>query len=285
MFIFLYICMCKSLDIHQSCSFTFISSYLYTLWHLVLWIVVLHPQGMLVSTKGVRVMSLVQHADRPPPLKIESVIQRYSCEIISCYKVLNTSLSSSTALPNREKITSMREELYRMIHTIELYNPFDEMSIEIFYSSLSHSVTGIVKYTQIDTEVSTTMVKTMFPFYRGHRRVRGYSTTKCIDQLVAPFMYPHRLATHHRWPQKDEFPLYFYKQLFAEFHLHYDVDYIDYPGHVGQGLGRLSDRFRPADTPMPINKWTMVGPNLLVMPRGPQMVATGQTILDDTLRT
>lgn len=98
-----------------------------------------------------------------------------------------------------------------MIQTIESYIRFDDMSIETFYSSLSHSVTGIVKYTQIDTEVSTTMVKTMFPFYRDHHRVRGYSATKCTDHLVAPFMYPRQLATHHRWPQKDEFPLHFCK--------------------------------------------------------------------------
>ena len=75
MFICVYICMCRSLDIYQSCSFTLISSYIiyiYTLWHLVLGIMVLHAQGMLVSIEGVRVLSLVQHADRHPPLRIES---------------------------------------------------------------------------------------------------------------------------------------------------------------------------------------------------------------------
>ena len=199
--------------------------------------------------------------------------------------ILDTSLSSSPTLPNREKVIEMRHELFRMIQIVESYNPFDDMSIETFYSSLSRSVTGTVKYRQIDTEVSTRMVKTMFPSYIECRRVRGYSATKCTDPVVAPLMYPRWLATHHRWPQKDEFPLYFCKQLYAEFYLHYDVDYTDFPGHVGQGQGRLSERFRPADTPAPVNKRAMVGPNLLVMPRGPQMVSAGQSVPDASIRT
>jgi hypothetical protein len=73
--------------------------------------------------------------------------------------------------------------------------------------------------------------------------------------------------------------------LYAEFYLHYDVDYTDFPGHVGQGQGRLSERFRPADTPAPVNKRAMVGPNLLVMPRGPQMVSAGQSVPDASIRT
>ena len=109
----------------------------------------------------------------------------------------------------------MGEDLFCIIHTIESCNPFDYISIETFYSSLSRSVIGTVKYRQIDTEVSTRMVKTMFPSYIQCRRVRGYSMTKCTDPIVTPLMYPHWLATHHRWPQKDEFPLYFCKQLYA----------------------------------------------------------------------
>ena len=77
-----------------------------------------------------------------------------------------------------------------MIQTIESYNPFDDISIEIFYSSLSHSVTSTVKYRQVDTKVSIAMVKTMFPFYIDRARVRGYSMTKCTDELITPFIYP-----------------------------------------------------------------------------------------------
>lgn len=78
-----------------------------------------------------------------------------------------------------------------MIHNIESYNPFDEISIETFYSSLSHNVTSTMKYTQIDTEVSVIMVKTKFLFYKDRHRFRGYSAMKCSDQLITPFMYPH----------------------------------------------------------------------------------------------
>ena len=99
-----------------------------------------------------------------------------------------------------EKIISIRDELCKMIKMISAYNPFDDISIETFYSSLSHNVTSTVKYSQIDHEVSTAMVKTMFPFISDRPRVRGYSTMKYIDQLVTPFIYPQWLATHHRWP-------------------------------------------------------------------------------------
>ena len=85
----------------------------------------------------------------------------------------------------------MRDELCRMIQTIESQNPYDYISIETFYSSLSRSVTSTVKYRQVDVDISTAQVKTMFPFYGERRRVRGQSTMKCIDELVAPFMYPH----------------------------------------------------------------------------------------------
>ncbi len=78
-----------------------------------------------------------------------------------------------------------------MIHTIESYNPFDYISIDTFYSSLSRSVTGTVKYRQVDIEVTIAMVKTMFPFYTFRARVRGYSTMNCTNELVAPFIYPH----------------------------------------------------------------------------------------------
>ena len=49
----------------------------------------------------------------------------------------------------------MRDELCHMIQMIESYNPYDYISIETFYSSLSCSVTGTVKYRQVDVDVST----------------------------------------------------------------------------------------------------------------------------------
>ena len=79
-------------------------------------------------------------------------------------------------------------------------------------------------------------------------------------------MYPHWLATHHMWLQKDESPLYFCKQLFVEFHLHQEVDYTNIPGHAGQGQGRFLDKFKHADAPVTVNKWALIGPKLLVMP-------------------
>ena len=262
MHLYVYICiymhMCRSLDIYHSCSFTFISLYLYSYIHYMASGSGDHAPAFLgdasVCGGGQSVESGIACRSTSTAQDRQQLFRDTVVRLSHAMQVLDTSLSSSPTLPNREKVIEMRQELFRMTQTIESYNPFDDMSIETFYSSLSHSVTGIVKYRQIDTKVSTTMVKTMFLSYRDCHRVRGYSAMKCTDQLITPFMYPCWLATHHRWPQKDEFPLYFCKQLFAKFNLHHDVDYIDYLGHVGQGLGRLLDRFRLTKNPVPINK-------------------------------
>lgn len=161
--------------------------------------------------EGGLVLSQVQHVDRHLLLKRERLFRDTVARLSQAIEYLDSTLMTSTTLPNREKITTMRDELCRMIQTIESYNPYDDISIESCYASLSRSVTGTVKYRQIDTDVSTAMVKTMFPFYTLRQRVRGYSATKCTDTLVAPFIYPRWLATYHKWPQKDEFPLYFCK--------------------------------------------------------------------------
>ena len=66
----------------------------------------------------------------------------------------------------------MRDDLCHMIQMFDSYNPYDDISIETFYYSLSYSAIGIMKYRQIDTKVSTSMVKSMFPFYTDMTRVR-----------------------------------------------------------------------------------------------------------------
>ena len=64
--------MCKSLDIYHSSSFTFISSYLYSYIHYMACGSrdnAPASSGDASVLVGVRVLSLVQNADRPPPLK------------------------------------------------------------------------------------------------------------------------------------------------------------------------------------------------------------------------
>lgn len=119
----------------------------------------------------------------------------------------------------------------------------------------------------VDEMVLVESVKNMFPNYQPLKKVRGYHTTRCTDPLVEPFMYPHWLAAHHMWPHKDEFPLYFCKQLFVEFHLHQELYYTDILGHARQDQGRFSYKFKDPDAPVLINKWALIGPNLLVMPK------------------
>ena len=115
----------------------------------------------------------------------------------------------------------------------ESYNPYDDVSIDVFYHSLSSTIIGTVGWRTVDSDVSVTQVKNMFgTHYINKRVVQAYRVTKCTDDIVAPFIYPRWLATHHMRPQKDEMPLYLYKQLFAEFHLGYDVDYTDLPPHA-----------------------------------------------------
>ncbi len=101
-----------------------------------------------------------------------------------------------------------------------------------------------MRWRDVDGLVSLDNVMSMFPHYLPLNIVRGYRARRFIDPLAAPFIYPHWLATYHMWPKKDESPFYFRKQLFVEFHLHHDVDYIDISSHVGQGKGRFLDKFK-----------------------------------------
>ena len=114
MFIFVYICMCRSLDIYPSCSFTLISSYIiyiYTLWHLVLGIMVLHPQGMLVSIGGDQSVESGTTCRLKSSTKDREQLFRDTLARLShAIEVLDSSLSSSTTLPNREKVTMMQEQ-------------------------------------------------------------------------------------------------------------------------------------------------------------------------------
>ena len=132
--------------------------------------------------------------------------------------------------------------------------------------------------------VSVESVKNIFSHYQPLKKVRRYHAMSYIDPLVAPFMYPCWLATHHMWPQKDDFPLYLCKQLFAEYHLHQEVDSIDILGHAGQCQDRFSDKFRHPDAPAPINKWALIGPNLLVMARHLELATVGVRVVGDTRR-
>ena len=121
-------------------------------------------------------------------------------------------------------MTSIRDELINMINTIQGFNPYDSLSLDSFYNFLSCSVSGAMRWREVDSLVLLDNVKSIFPHYIPLKMVRGYHTTMCTDPLVAPFIYPHWLAAHHMWPQKDEFALYFYEHLFAQFHLHCVVD-------------------------------------------------------------
>lgn len=141
-----------------------------------------------------------------------------------------------------------------------------------------------MKHREVAKLVSGENVLSMFPFYRGKNKIRGYVVTRCEDPLVAPFIYPRWLAAHHRWPHNDELPLYFVKQLYAEFHLHIEVDYTSYHEHAGQGKGRFSDKpqFRPSNFPPPVDKRALVGPNLLVLPKRLELAATGEAATGST---
>ena len=148
----------------------------------------------------------------------------------------------------------IRDALINMINTVQGFNPYDSLSLDTFYSALSRGVSGAMKWREVDGLVSLDNVKSMFPNYISLKMVRGYYVIRCIDPLVAPFIYPCWLVAHHMWPKKDEFPLYFYKQLFANFHLDCDVDYIDIPSHVGQGKGRFSYKFKHPNASAAVNK-------------------------------
>ena len=116
-------------------------------------------------------------------------------------------------------------------------------------------ILGSVRYSTVDANVSTQMVKsTLFPNYLPMRVVGAYRVKKCQDPLVAPFIYPRWLGAQHMWPLKDEVPLYFCKQLHVKFYLGYDVDYTNYLSYVGHGKDQFRDKFKSPNLPQPPNK-------------------------------
>ena len=55
-------------------------------------------------------------------------------------------------------------------------------------------------------------------------------------------IYPRFLAAHGRYPNNDQIPLYFAHQLYAEFRIGLNVNYLDIPDYCGQGRGRIKNR-------------------------------------------
>ena len=131
-----------SLHLYRSISFIFVH---HTLWHLVLG-VHLHPQGRIVFREGGSVESGTARRSTSSTQERERLFWDIVARLSRAIEYLDSTLMTSTTLPNREKITTMRDELCRMIHTIESYNPYDYISIESFYTSLSRSVTSTMKY-------------------------------------------------------------------------------------------------------------------------------------------
>lgn len=62
---------------------------------------------------------------------------------------LDNTLHNTPTQPNMDKAHSIRDELLNMIDTVQSYNPYDDISIDFFYSSLSCSVVGMVRWTTI----------------------------------------------------------------------------------------------------------------------------------------
>lgn len=91
---------------------------------------------------------------------------------------LEQTLQNTHVLSNREKLVSIRDELMCMIGLAQSYNPYDYHHIDHFYASLSYIVSGTVKWRQVDRDVFSTNVKSMFPFYMNMRVVRGYRVTR-----------------------------------------------------------------------------------------------------------
>jgi uncharacterized membrane protein len=85
----------------------------------------------------------------------------------------------------------------------------------------------------VSQRVSQHNMQSMFPYYMGQKKIRENFVTKCIDKLVALFLYSRWFITHNRWPHNNELPLYFCKKLYVEFHLGLDVDYTSIPSYVG----------------------------------------------------
>ena len=55
-------------------------------------------------------------------------------------------------------------------------------------------------------------------------------------------IYPRFLVAHGRYLNNDQIPLYFAQQLYTEFRIGLNVNYLDIPDYCGQGRGRIVDR-------------------------------------------
>ena len=74
----------------------------------------------------------------------------------------------------------------------------------------------------------------IFPEYAGTwGRVRSYRVTQCRDPIIASMIYPQFLAAHGHYPNNDQIPLYFAQQLYVEFRIGLNVNYLDIPDYCG----------------------------------------------------
>ena len=124
------------------------------------------------------------------------------------------------------------------------HHSFTPTILASIFSELRAKISGDASFDDVKRVAPKDVIKReLFPEYEGARgRVRGYRVTRCRDPIIASMIYPRFLAAHGRYPNNDQIPLYFAQQLYAEFRIGLNVNYLDIPDYCGQGRGRIADR-------------------------------------------
>ena len=65
-----------------------------------------------------------------------------------------------------DKVIVIKDELISMICTVNGFNPYDSVSLDTFYSTLSHIVNGGLQWRDIDEMILVESIKSMLPHYQ-----------------------------------------------------------------------------------------------------------------------
>ena len=60
----------------------------------------------------------------------------------SALDTIDQSLQASPTLQHRDKVTVIRDKLISMMHIVKVFNPYDSVSLDTFYSALSCTISG-----------------------------------------------------------------------------------------------------------------------------------------------
>lgn len=176
----------------------------------------------------------------PPRIDIDAVFA-FSDQEVS--RLQHSILTSEDGL-YRDICVTICRSLLDLSARFRAHHSFTPDILASISRELRAEVSGTASFDDVKRVAPKDVIqRELFPEYEGTQgRVRGYRVTRCRDPIIAGMIYPRFLAAHGRYPNNDQIPLYFAQQLYAEFRIGLNVNYLDIPGYLGQGRGRIADR-------------------------------------------